>query len=71
MSVAGFDDSDLAFLLGITSLDFNAHGLVHALLHHLFDPGHTLGGGPHDPPIEVESTVVHRSSTARMREQLR
>lgn len=61
MSVIGFDDTQDAFLHGLSSYNFNGDGAIRAMLHHLLHPSDMRSHG--QPTIEGFVTV--RSTTGR------
>ncbi|MBD3244177.1 MAG: GntR family transcriptional regulator [Chitinivibrionales bacterium] len=64
ISVAGFDDGLDAYLRKLTSHNFNAPAVMHAMLAHLLErPGRGVAAGQHEPE-EIEGFVSERLTTA-------
>jgi DNA-binding LacI/PurR family transcriptional regulator/DNA-binding transcriptional regulator YhcF (GntR family) len=68
LSVVGFDNQPVrALKQRLTSLDFNAPAFVHRMLNHIARPPKPRGPYRH-VPIEVESVVMERDTTALPRQ---
>jgi len=65
ISVAGFDDSDEAFLHGITSHNFNVQGMVNAALRHVLNPRLRPSRGKPARQVTIDGYLAVRSSTGR------
>jgi hypothetical protein len=67
ISVMGFDDSEEAFRQNLTSYNWNASGIMAAMVSHILDwrPSRSRAASTH--PVEVEGFVTERGSVARRR----
>lgn len=61
IAVAGFDDTFEAFRRGLTSYNFNIHGLVQLMLSHLVNPSFHKHRDHNS--VEIEGVLVVRSTT--------
>lgn len=64
VSVVGFDDSPGSAEYDLTTYNFNAPGIVRAMLQHVLHPGH--GRRPtRRTPVDIDGYVVERGSAPR------
>lgn len=66
ISVCGFDNTLEATRMRLTSYDFNNHGVVHACLDHILNPGARFRRSSGDRPLLIEGSVVRRMTTGRV-----
>jgi DNA-binding LacI/PurR family transcriptional regulator/DNA-binding transcriptional regulator YhcF (GntR family) len=64
VALVGMDDSNEAFLKGLSSYSFNSAGTVHAMMTHLLSPGRLPAYGRRTDREEIPGYVVERLSTA-------
>jgi len=65
LSVAGFDDSALAFRKGLTTYNFRVRAAVHAAFAHLLDPHGPLAAFRSGERVDIDGHVVVRRTTGR------
>jgi DNA-binding LacI/PurR family transcriptional regulator len=65
ISVAGFDDGNLALVNNLTSYNFNCRAVVLAALDHLLAPAPSRAGRPVPERVEIEGHLVQRGTTGR------
>jgi DNA-binding LacI/PurR family transcriptional regulator len=64
LSIIGFDNKVVAFKNGLSSYDFNRHGVISAMLNFLLRPG-SISHLTSRPRVQIPGYVVERATTGR------
>jgi DNA-binding LacI/PurR family transcriptional regulator len=67
ISIMGFDDSEEAFRQNLTSYNWNASGVMAAMVSHIVDWRPSRSRSAPKQPVEIEGFVTDRGSVARRR----